>query len=74
MTRQEAFIKMKESHIEHEDAIALMRVDNCYEAYGIDAALLSQICGIVLVPCNDDGISLVSGFPHHSFDIYLPRL
>lgn len=74
MTRQEAFQKMKESHAKYEDAIALMRVNNCYEAYDIDAGLLSQICDLTLAKCEDDGISLVSGFPHHSFDIYLPKI
>lgn len=74
MTRQEAFKKMQESHAKHEDAIALLHVDNCYEAYDMDATFLHQICGLVLANCNDDGITLVSGFPHHSLDIYLPKI
>lgn len=74
MTRQEAFKKLKESHAKHEDAIALMRVDNYYETYDMDAMSLHQICGLVLANCNDDGISLVSGFHHHSLDIYLPKI
>lgn len=74
MTRQEAFKNMKDSHAKHEDAIALMRVDGCYETYDMDATFLHQICGTVLANCKDEGISLVSGFPHHSFDIYLPKI
>lgn len=74
MTRQEAFKKMKESHAKYEDAIALIRVDNCYETYDMDATFLHQICGLVLANCNDDGITLVSGFPRHLLDIYLPKI
>lgn len=74
MTRQEAFKKMQESHAKYEDAIALMRVDNYYETYDMDATSLHQICGTVLANCKDDNISLVSGFPRHTFDIYLPKI
>lgn len=74
MTRQDAFKKMQESHAKYEDAIALMRVDNYYETYDMDATSLHQICKTVLISCKNEGISLVSGFPHHSLDIYLPKI
>lgn len=65
---------MKESHAKHEDAIALMRVDNCYETYDMDASFLHQICGTVLINCKNEEISFVSGFPHYSIDNYLPKI
>lgn len=73
MTRQEAFEKSKGSHINHADSIALCRVGDCYESYGIDAIELNLTCK--LVSARDPKIGAhVSGFPHHELDHYLSEL
>ena len=59
----------------HPDAILLFRVGDFYETFGEDAVKASQALGIVLTNRNNGGSKIeLAGFPHHSLDLYLPRL
>lgn len=56
-------------------AILLFRVGDFYETFGEDAILASKALGIVLTARNNGGSKVeLAGFPHHSMDLYLPRL
>jgi DNA mismatch repair protein MutS len=60
----------------HPDAILLFRVGDFYETFGEDAIKTSQVLGIVLTR-RANGAALfveLAGFPHHSIDVYLPKL
>lgn len=72
MTRQEAFIKREECLKKHPDCIILCRIGNFYEAYDMDALELNRVCNLFVAQRADEG--QVAGFPHHSLDIYLPKL
>ena len=59
----------------HPDAILLFRVGDFYETFGEDAVKASQILGIVLTSRNNGGSDIeLAGFPHHSVNVYLPKL
>lgn len=59
----------------HPDAILLFRVGDFYETFGEDAVTASQVLGIVQTKRNNGGSDIeLAGFPHHSMDLYLPRL
>ncbi len=59
----------------HKDALLLFRVGDFYETFGEDAIKASQVLGIVLTARNNGGSNIeLAGFPHHSLDVYLPRL
>ena len=59
----------------HPDAILLFRVGDFYETFGPDAVTASQVLGIILTSRNNGGSDIeLAGFPHHSMDLYLPRL
>jgi DNA mismatch repair protein MutS len=59
----------------HPDAIMLFRVGDFYETFGQDAILTAQTTGIVLTKRNNGGVDIeLAGFPHHSLDVYLPKL
>lgn len=59
----------------HPDAILLFRVGDFYETFGEDAITASQALGIILTKRNNGGSDIeLAGFPHHSMDMYLPRL
>ena len=59
----------------HPDAILLFRVGDFYETFGEDAVRASGILGIVLTARNNGGSNIeLAGFPHHSLDVYLPKL
>ncbi len=59
----------------HPDAILLFRVGDFYETFGEDAIKTSKALGIVLTSRNNGGSDLeLAGFPHHSIDLYLPKL
>ena len=59
----------------HPDAILLFRVGDFYETFGEDAIKASQILGIVLTSRNNGGSDIeLAGFPHHSVELYLPKL
>jgi DNA mismatch repair protein MutS len=60
----------------HPDAILLFRVGDFYETFGEDAIKASQVLGIVLTRRANGAAQYVelAGFPHHSLDVYLPKL
>ena len=59
----------------YPDAILLFRVGDFYETFGEDAVTASQVLGIVLTNRNNGGSKIeLAGFPHHSMNVYLPRL
>ena len=59
----------------HPDAILLFRVGDFYETFGEDAITTSKVLGIILTSRNNGGSDIeLAGFPHHSMDLYLPRL
>ena len=61
---------------EHPEAVLLFRCGDFYETYGEDALTASKVLGIVLTKRSSaiPGAIPMAGFPHHSLDIYLPRL
>lgn len=59
----------------YPDAILLFRVGDFYETFGEDAVKTAETLGIVLTSRNNGGSDIeLAGFPHHSMDMYLPRL
>jgi len=59
----------------YPDAILLFRVGDFYETFGEDAIKASNALGIVLTSRNNGGSDIeLAGFPHHSLDLYLPKL
>ena len=59
----------------YPEAILLFRVGDFYETFGTDAITASQALGIILTKRNNGGSDIeLAGFPHHSMDLYLPRL
>jgi DNA mismatch repair protein MutS len=59
----------------YPDALLLFRVGDFYETFGQDAITASKILGIVLTARNNGSSKLeLAGFPHHSLDVYLPKL
>lgn len=68
----EQYFRMKSKH---PDAILLFRVGDFYETFGTDAVKTSEALGIVLTKRNNGGSDIeLAGFPHHSLDLYLPKL
>ena len=60
----------------YPDAILLFRVGDFYETFGEDAVKAARILGIVLTR-RANGVATfieLAGFPHHSLDVYLPKL
>jgi DNA mismatch repair protein MutS len=60
----------------HPGALLLFRVGDFYETFGEDAVVASKILGIVLTKRANGSASHIelAGFPHHSIDVYLPKL
>jgi DNA mismatch repair protein MutS len=60
----------------HPEALLLFRVGDFYETFGEDAVITSKILGIILTKRGAGSPSEVAlaGFPHHSLDVYLPKL
>jgi len=60
----------------YPDALLLFRVGDFYETFGEDAVRASNILGIVLTRRANGTAAYVelAGFPHHSLDLYLPKL
>jgi len=71
LMKQYASIKAR-----YPDALLLFRVGDFYETFGEDAIRASGILGIVLTRRANGAASYVelAGFPHHSLDLYLPKL
>lgn len=61
---------------QHPEAVLLYRVGDFYETYSDDAVLASKVLGLVLTKKSngDKGTIEMAGFPHHSLDVYLPKL
>jgi DNA mismatch repair protein MutS len=60
----------------YPDALLLFRVGDFYETFGEDAIRTSNILGIVLTKRANGAAAYIelAGFPHHSLDLYLPKL
>ncbi len=59
----------------YPDAVLLFRVGDFYETFGEDAIKTSKALGIILTSRNNGGSKIeLAGFPHHSMDLYLPKL
>ena len=59
----------------HPDAMILMRTGDFYKMYGEDAEKGAKILGITLCDRESKGDRyLFAVFPHHSLDVYLPKL
>ena len=61
---------------QHPNALLLFRVGDFYETFSEDAIKTSKILGIVLTQRKNGASASVelAGFPHHSLDVYLPKL
>ncbi len=57
-------------------ALLLFRVGDFYETFGEDAVKAADVLGIVLTKRGNGSASEIelAGFPHHSIDVYLPKL
>ena len=60
----------------YPDAILLFRIGDFYETFGEDAIKTSRALDIVLTKRSNGAAAEVelAGFPHHSLEVYLPRL
>jgi len=59
----------------YPDAIILFRVGDFYETFGEDAITASRVLGIIQTKRNNGGSTIeLAGFPHHSLNLYLPKL
>lgn len=63
--------RQHEDKQKHPDAIVLFRIGDFYEALSEDAVIVSGVCGTILA--KRENIE-VTGFPHHSLDINLPKI
>ena len=61
---------------QYPEAVLLFRVGDFYETFADDALIASKVLGIVLTKrANGPQASVpLAGFPHHSLDVYLPKL
>jgi hypothetical protein len=62
----------RELKAKHPDAILLFRCGDFYESWEDDAKVCAHVLGITLTE-NRSG-KRMAGFPHHTLDIYLPKL
>lgn len=60
----------------YPDAILLFRVGDFYETFGEDAIKTARALDIVLTKRSNGSAADIelAGFPHHSLEVYLPRL
>lgn len=61
---------------QYPGAVLLFRVGDFYETFDEDARIASKVLGIVLTKRSNGAASEtdLAGFPHHSLDVYLPKL
>ena len=54
----------------------MFRVGDFYETFGDDAVRAAKVLGIVLTKRRNGAAAFIdlAGFPHHSLDVYLPKL
>ncbi len=55
----------------YPDTIMLMKMGDFYEAFGDDAKVLNEVCGLTIT-CR--GETLMAGLPYHSLESYLTKL
>src|SRR5690606_41972018 len=60
----------------YPDACLLFRVGDFYETFGEDAVRTAKVLGITLTKrgAGSSGETELAGFPHHSLNVYLPKL
>lgn len=60
----------------YPEALLLFRVGDFYETFLEDSLKASKVLGITLTKRSNGSASSVelAGFPHHSLDLYLPKL
>ena len=58
----------------YPDCLLLFRVNDFYQAFGPDAEIISQVCGIFLVHPEDSEKPALCGFDFHFLDNFLPKL
>lgn len=59
----------------YPDAILLFRVGDFYETFGEDAITTARVLGIIQTKRNNGSSQIeLAGFPHHSLNVYLPKL
>lgn len=68
--------QFSEMKVKHPDAILLFRVGDFYEAYSEDAKVCADVLNLTLAKRKkSDGKEIsITGFKHHSFDMYLPMI
>ena len=68
--------QFKEMKSKHPDSILLFRVGDFYEAYWEDAKVCADVLNLTLTKRKKlDGKEIsLTGFKHHSLDMYLPML
>lgn len=61
---------------QYSDSLVLFRMGDFFETFDNDAKDISRILGITLTKRANGAASEVplAGFPHHSLDVYLPKL
>lgn len=75
--RKEIIRQYWEIKRKHPDAVLLFRNGDFYEAVYDDARDLSKILDLNLVQSEElgkDKVHSLVGFPHHSLDMYLPKI
>ena len=60
----------------YPDAVLLFRVGDFYETFGEDAIRTAKVLDIILTKrgAGTQSETELAGFPHHSLDLYLPKL
>ena len=60
----------------YPDAVLLFRVGDFYETFGEDAIRTAKVLDIILTQrgAGTQSETELAGFPHHSLDLYLPKL
>ena len=60
----------------YPDAVLLFRVGDFYETFGEDAIRTAKVLDIILTKrgAGTKSETELAGFPHHSLDLYLPKL
>ena len=73
-TENKMIKQFNELKAKHPDAVILFRVGDFYESYFDDAKKVADATGITLTKRSGEDGYYLTGFPHHSLDIYLPKI